>query len=264
MDNIFINEALTIGINNFLNNTNKDDFITIIVSTLVNIYGQLDIINPYKTNSENSFDENITKFGFTKEKLSIFKQHVENFYLSKDDKPNKYFNEIEKELIDMYFYKFKSIKQDDTDLDSFKKNIQFEGTILNEIYSINKKEINKYFNYKIKNKIMNINYNLIANNILNKEAYSYVGYSYDNIKNMNEMELDVINRKVFDYFKIDINREDRFLRLQQAIEYYKDIKKENIEDDKIKENGYVEFILLTAFVSISILVLAIIVGVLSR
>lgn len=264
MDNIFVNEAITVGINNFLNNTNKDDFETIIISTLVNIYGQLDIVNPYKTNSENSFDNNITKFGFSKEKLSIFKQNVENYYLSKENKPNKYFNEIEKQLIDMYFYKYNSVKQDETDLNSFKSNIQFENTNLNNIYSTNKKEIVRYFNYKMKNKELNLKYDLVDNNTLNKEAYSYIGYSYDNVKNMNEMELDAINRKVFEYFKIDINREDRFLRLDQAIEYYKNYKKEEVDNDQKQENGYVEFILLTAFVSISILILAIVVGVLSR
>ena len=77
--NFFINEAFTIGIKNYLEKNNSNDFITNIIETLINIYGELDIINPYKTNTESgmgSFDENITKFGYSKENLSLFKQNT--------------------------------------------------------------------------------------------------------------------------------------------------------------------------------------------
>ena len=84
--NIFVNDAINEGILNYINNINSDDFITIIIKTLISIYGELDIINPYKTNTESglgSFDENITKYGYKLEELSLFKQNVMNFYLTK-------------------------------------------------------------------------------------------------------------------------------------------------------------------------------------
>ena len=50
--NIFVNEAITSGIENYLNKVNDDDFMTIVIKTLISIYGELDIINPYKTKNE--------------------------------------------------------------------------------------------------------------------------------------------------------------------------------------------------------------------
>ena len=154
---IFVNEAINEGITNFVEGKNPEDFTTIIISTLVNIYGQLDIVNPYKTKSEKSFDSNITKFGYTKEDLSLFKQNVLNFYLSKDEKPNKYFNKVEKQLIDMFFIKMNKMQLSESDINTFNSYIQYEGTKLNDIYSANKKEIKKYYNYKNKFRSFNSN-----------------------------------------------------------------------------------------------------------
>lgn len=259
-DNIFVNEAINSGILNFINNTNSNDFTTIIIKTLIHIYGQLDIINPYKTNSESSFDDNITKFGYKKEDLSIFKQNVMNFYLSINEHPNKYFNEIEKQLIDMYFIKVKKTKQDIIDIENFKKMIQFESTELNSLYSINNGEISKYFSFKSKLNSCNIKYYLIENNTLNKEAYEFLGYSYDNINNMNNQQIAEINKKIFEYFKIDDTKDDKYLRVDQAIAYYKQFPK---KQELKKENGYVELVLLSAFVLVSILAIIIVVVVLS-
>lgn len=259
--NIFINEAINEGILNYLNNANNDDFITIIIKTLISIYGELDIINPYKTNTESglgSFDENITKFGYSLEELSLFKQNVMNFYLTKNEMPNKYFNEIEKQLIDMYFCRISSI--DKKGEDSFKTLIQFEGTNLNMIYSINKEEIKRYFDYKNKMLNTNINYIVIENNTLNKEAYEILGYSYDNIISMNEQQLFDINNKVFEYFKINQSSDDKYIRLDQAVEYYKQFPK----NTKKSENGYVEFLLLSGFIAVSLLIVTVVVGVLAR
>lgn len=259
--NIFINEAINTGILNYLNNINNGDFITIIIRTLISIYGELDIINPYKTNTESglgSFDENITKFGYSIENLSLFKQNVINFYLTKNTKPNKYFNIIEKSLIDMYFCKINSINKSDEN--SFVNLIQFEGSNLNTMYSTDKEEIRRYYDYKNKMLSTNIKYTALENNTLNKEAYEILGYSYDDIIKMNDEQLCDINNKVFEYFKIDQSSDDRYIRLGQAIEYHKQFLKEEVKT----ENGYVEFLLLSGFVALSIFVIIIVVGVLAR
>jgi hypothetical protein len=261
--NFFVNEAVSVGINNYLNNSNNNDFITIVIKTLVIIYGELDIINPYKTNTESglgSFDDNITKFGYSKENLSLFKQNVMNFYLSKNEHPNKYFDKIEKDLIDMFFLKLKTIDKEKINVSEFKNILQFENTDLNKLYSCNKDEIRRYYNFKNKMSSTNITYNIEDNATLMKEAYEMVGYSYDNIIKMNEQQLFDINNKVFEYFNIDQSKEDKYLRLEQAVEYFKDFPKENVKS----ENGYVEFLLLSGFISVSLLVILIVVGVLTR
>ena len=259
---IFVNEAINDGITNFMEGKNPEEFTTIIISTLVNIYGQLDITNPYKTKSEKSFDSNITKYGYGKDELSLFKQNVLNFYLSKDEKPNKYFDQIEKQLIDMFFVKLKKVKQNESDINVFKSYIQFEGNKLNDLYSRNKSEIRKYYNYKAKLLSFDVTYKMEEQNKLNREAYENLGYSYDNVINMSDQELVLINKKVFDYYNIDSTSEDRFLRLDQAVAYFKQFPKK--VEPKKEQNGYTVIILLVAFVIISILSIAIVVGVLSK
>ena len=256
---IFVNEAINDGIINSMEGKNPEEFTTIIINTLINIYGQLDIVNPYKTKSEKSFDSNVTKFGYSKEELSLFKQNVLNFYLSKEEKPNKYFDQIEKQLIDMFFTKMKSVQLSETDINSFNSFIQYEGTKLNELYSINKKEIN---NYKKKLMNFNVNYKLEEQNKLNKEAYETLGYSYDNISNMSDQELVLINQKVFDYYNIDATKDDRYLRLNQAVAYFKQFPKK--VETKKTANGYTAFILIVSFVIITMLSIAIVLGVLSK
>jgi hypothetical protein len=66
-----------------------------------------------------------------------------------------------------------------------------------------------------------IKYTAVENNTLNKEAYEILGYSYDNIASMNEDQLYDINNKVFEYFGIDQSNEDKYIRLEQAVKYYK-------------------------------------------
>ena len=263
--NIFINEAFNEGILNYLNNLNMNDFTTVIIKTLISIYGELDIINPYKTNTESglgSFDENITKFGFSKEELSVFKQNVMNFYLSKNEKPNKYFNEIEKQLIDMYFFKNKIGDKEKLENDKVVENLLFENSELNKIYSTDKEEIKRYFDFKCMMSSTNLEYLIIEkSNSLPIEAYEMAGFSYDEIIKKNQNQLFDINNKVFEYFNINQSKEDKILRLEQAIAYYKEFPK-SVKNKE--ENGYVEFLLLSGFIAISLLVITIVVGVLVR
>ena len=257
--NTFINEAFTIGITQYLENKENNDFLTVVIKTLINIYGELDIINPYKTNTESGmggFDENLTKFGYTREDLSLFKQEMMDYYLTKNQIPNKYFNKIEKDLIDMFFLKIRSVNHDENTFNSFKSYLMF-----NNEKSIDKTEIERYFSYKLKMVNTDIKYQLVENNTLNKEAYEILGYSYENIINMSKEQLFDINNKVFDYFKIDQNSQDKYLRLDQAIMYYKEFGE---KEEKKAENGYVEFLLLSGFIAISILTITVIIGVLAR
>ena len=261
--NIFINEALNSGIVNYLNKENSDDFITVIVDTLVSIYGELDIINPYKTKNESSiggFDYNLSKYGYSKENISIFKKNVMNFYTTKEQKPNKYFNLIEKNLIDMFFSKYKSVDKSKLDIELFKSKLTFEGNPLNEMYSDDKNEIEKYYNLK-KNEIdYNITYEMIVEDKLSDEAYTSLGYSLDNIKDMNEQQILEINNKIFEHYNINKDSEDRYVRLEQALEYYKEFPKK--QEEPKKENGYTEIVLILGFVLGSLITIAIIVGVL--
>ena len=72
-DNIFVNIAIQDAIETYMNYKQTTDnemffsFPVMVIRTLIAIYGELDIINPYRTKNEDrmgGLDENLTKFGF--------------------------------------------------------------------------------------------------------------------------------------------------------------------------------------------------------
>lgn len=261
---IFINEAIQEGITNYLNHTNENDFITIIIKTLIAIYGELDIIHPYRTKTESGlggFDENICKFGYSKDDLSLFKQHVLDFYQTKDTKPNPNFNKIEMELIDLFFMKMKNGTKENFDDQEFLSFIQFENTPLNQMYSTNKDEIKKYYTFKKSQYMNKVEYKRIKVSKLTKEAYEMAGISLDKLDKMNDQELLDANNKVFEYFNIQSSSEEKYIRLEQAISYYKEFPDLKVKKDS---NGYIEFLLLSGFIAVSLVVILTIVGVLIR
>ena len=64
---MFINEAINNGIINYINYTENKDvnnahiFEFLLTKTLVNIYGDINIIYPYKSKNEEAFRENLNK-----------------------------------------------------------------------------------------------------------------------------------------------------------------------------------------------------------
>ncbi len=261
-DNFFINEAIEEGINNYLNKTNKNEITTIVINALIIIYGELDIVNPYKTDTESglgSFEQNIIKFGYSLEDLSYFNQNLMNYYVSKENIPNKYINEVIKNLIDMYILRVKSFNNDFNDEQLFLDNTINNTNIIR--YSQDHEEIKKYYSFKKYELLNNIEYIKEEKNNVYKDAYEMIGYSYDNVVNMNIQEINNINKKVYEYFNIDPLAEDKDSLLEKAVLYYKEFPK--VEENK-SENGYVEFLLLSGFIAVSILVVTVIVGVLMR
>jgi hypothetical protein len=78
---------------------------------------------------------------------------------------------------------------------------------------------------------------------------------------MADDKINELNEEVFKYFEIDTTKDDKYLRLEQAIKYYDEYPK----DGQNKEaNGYVEFLLLSGFISITLLVVIVLVGVVLR
>ena len=87
--NVFINEVFSRAIELYLKYKDKPNepeyhrFLVMAIRTLVSIYGELDIINPYITQNEHNmggFDSNLTKFGFPKSDLEDFKKQFLIFF----------------------------------------------------------------------------------------------------------------------------------------------------------------------------------------
>ena len=159
----FINLAVSKAIENYLKYKGKleepifSTFPVFVIRTLIYIYGELDIINPYITQNEHNmggFDSNLAKYGFSLEKIQDFKNQflVYEQELSTNKIPNTAFLKIEKYLIEMYFCKQKTMHLPIESQEEFKtylylpENQQpFIQEELNRVI-IDKNELSLYFN----------------------------------------------------------------------------------------------------------------------
>ena len=111
---IFINDALNEAVVTYVKSKNKtnskeyNSFLSCIMRMLVIIYGEEDILKSYSTKDFKLFDNTLTKYGYSIENVNKFKTFMDNFYkidMGQKDrtvkKKNKFFNAIQKLLIDM-------------------------------------------------------------------------------------------------------------------------------------------------------------------
>ena len=251
----FISKEFTLAIESFL--ATKDQklssslsFPVIIIRTLVEIYGELEIINPYLNKNvslQNGFDENIMKYGFSKEKLNDFKKCFDSFCRTSKERSNIFLVKIEQYLIEMFFLKKKKIGLLEGELENFKKYICLStNTYLTD-----------YTNYYLEDTTC-LDYYLARQNYISEhtfdltpvkkatlfiDAYLLLGYTVDEISKMTSEELEEANHKVYAFFKIDENEENKRDLLIDAVNYYK-----KYGNRLTSGNGYVDLLLLISVV----------------
>lgn len=111
---IFINDALNQALVSYVKGKKKihsaeyNSFLSCVMRMLVIIYGEEDILKSYKTKDFNLFDSTLAKYGYSLDNVDKFKAFMNNFYkidMGQKDrvvkKKNKFFNAIQKLLIDM-------------------------------------------------------------------------------------------------------------------------------------------------------------------
>lgn len=119
-NNVFLNKAFNESFKLYIDNKDKVDsleynsFMCVVVRLLVMIYGEDDIINYYKAYDENSFNTLMLKYGCSVEDYSSLVNNYGKYYnfgLKQEKKAikkkNKYFNLVQKSLIDLLVLKNK-------------------------------------------------------------------------------------------------------------------------------------------------------------
>ncbi len=82
---VFINNAINNGILNYLNSIENKEvdkthiFEFFVVKILINIYGEINIINPYKLGKEDSFKKNLILFGLKESDMEMFIKYMDNY-----------------------------------------------------------------------------------------------------------------------------------------------------------------------------------------
>lgn len=268
--NIFVNEAFTMAIKKYLDNKSTPDskefnsFLVIVIRALTLIYGELDIVNPYRTNHVTGlggFDTNIKKFGLSDEQLNDFKSDVLKYHQNENNVEilKSFFIHIQRILVDMFILKKSHVLVSDEEVNNFKlllyfndDNNEFKKSLYN-LLTPNSNEIIDYLNSKLfeqKHNFVLTEYKDIA---LSQEAYQIAGYNIVEVMNMSDKEIENINNKVYHFFRIKSSDLNKRKRLEDAISYYK-----KYGSTITSGNGYVDMLLLSGIVATGLMVFIII------
>ena len=235
-EELFINEALDEAIKLYIASSFNQDgltynsFLVVVIRTLVLIYGEDRILNPYYLKDEEAFYHNLTIYGYNLTDVLLFRDALLNFYQeeklnkkNKYQKPITYFQTVIEYLIDMFI-----LKKGNTNV-----NYLEEEQFLNLIY-INNVDPYRY-SYK---------YLMDKNNFIEKYYYTKLN-NFDVTKTINialeDLEIAPIPKE-----KVNLLEEINML----------------FKTKLTSGNGYVDILLLmsvivTSFSVISILVLCI-------
>lgn len=269
MEFVFINEAFDSAIKDYLKVSKDYDeilansFKVVVLELLACIYGEIDIINPYILKNEQSFLQNITRFGYSKEEYEEFKKEFLNYYKIEEEnktlslkKYNPYFIEVQKRLIDMFFEKRKSYKVSLEEEEKF-FNLLYTSKVTNPLKSsynfLTAKDIREVEGYYYdKKEIEEEEKKPKKANVLNLEAYEILDYSLTEIANMDAESVDKINGNVYSFFDIDEDDENKTDLLNMAVYNYK-----KYNSRLTSGNGYVDILLVMGIVVTGILILGI-------
>lgn len=270
MNEVFINEAFTKALNDYQDNKDSQNgivfnsFLTVVIRLLVCIYSELDLVNPFVTESESALISNLTKFGYSKENVDNFFANIQSFYdIDRENsslmikKENPFFVEIQKQIIDMLVCKKMNFHITNKDTEAFFELLYTEKTVdplrlsFNYLTAKDVSEVEKYFQKEMAENIPAVE--TPEKTILNARGYEVLGYDLTTIKSMSKEELDKINHQVYDYFKIRENAINKEYLLEKAIENY------DKENNKVTSgNGYVDILLIMGAICTAIMVLSIV------
>lgn len=258
---IFINQAFTDALNLYITNKQTEEtqtfwaFSVVVIRSLIAIYGELDIINPYRANNENQmggFDDNLMKFGFPKEKLQQFKADLQNYINACETGtfPNPYFYKIEALLIDMFFCKKKTVTITEEELQNFQSLLyttQNQNQMIQQEITKNTNQpehISRYWQSKWFEHNHDFQFMPYKQNTLLPEAYNILGYTLESIAQMDAQTLEQLNNQILSFFKIEVNDPNREERLREAVTYYK-----QYGSSITTGNGYVDMLLLLSMIA---------------
>ena len=199
MDKVFINEAFTKAINDYLKSSDNiqgvtyNSFLVVVLRSLVSIYSELDIVNPKVMDDAELLKDNLSKFGYSKTDVEVFLSNLQLFldFEKENEKrsvknKNPYFIIIQKELVDMlikkklnfYLTEAEVIEFYDLLYTPYSKNPL--RVSYNFLQASDVLEVDRYFKIQMKENIKVILPK--EKHYLNVKAYELLNYSFDDIK----------------------------------------------------------------------------------
>lgn len=229
-NNVFINLAIDSSIKKYitLKETNDyklaHDFLVYSIGVLIYIYGEENILGLYEKNDTQSFEYLLSKYNVEPYYVNKFITDFEKFYIIDNadqlNIENPYFIYIQEDLINMYLAKYQALKFDAKKLDKFKEmlytpinNDSFMQEY-NQKMTDNQDYILNYYQSKVNDILNPLEFTLERNNVLSDEVYEAFGLTKEKRDKLSFKELDTINNKIFNYFKvspIEVNVNEKIL-----------------------------------------------------
>ena len=261
MDNkYFVNEAFSYAVNEYLNSKNMPEsenynsFFAVVIRSLMAIYDELDILNPYYFNDEELLYTNLTKYGYGNVEIGELFKELQKYYEQENDDG---FVFIEKRLVDMFIEKYKNMNLSESQIETFRSLIygpHAQSPLMvsyNFLMTNNPNEILDYFEKKLAENVK-VEPEPIKET-LNLEAYEILKYSLEDIKNMSANELDSVNKKIYKYFDINANAINKKYLLDKAVYDYNHPK-----SALSTGNGYVDILFILSIIATLVMVIFII------
>jgi len=267
----FINEAFEKAVTDYLNSKDKKEgviynsFLVVVIRLLINIYGELDILNPYQIKSEVAFDDNLMKYGMSKDKVLEFKRLLDGFYRierknmsSVKREVNIYFIEVQKMLIDMFNLKRLNFGLTESDRKEFFDLLYTPGTSnalrlsYNFLNAENVYEIAEYFKVSMEKEAEVPKISEKEKDLLPFETYKLFGVNISDISKMSESDVENLNSQIYESFDISENAINKDYLLEESIKAFK------MQNNKVTTgNGYVDILLVMSVIVTTIMVVVI-------
>ena len=204
----FVNKFIDNSIQNYLLLRGKEEydkahlFEIFVIRALVKIYGEINIMNPYKIKSENSFKCNLLMYGLTEKEMNEFFDNCELYekWLDSNDATKTDLTiKIEKILIDMLIIKARKYSFSDEELAFFNKFFDPVNNTLAKMHSLITTDNDIIPNYWRKKKLgldSKIDLVDVRTDLLASDDYESYGIEIKNVEKLDHKQVMNINSKI--------------------------------------------------------------------
>lgn len=262
MKTYFINEAFEKAVNDYVASKNKPEgkvynsFLVVVIRMLINIYGELDILNPFHIKSVDALHNNLKKYGASDDDIHKLEDLLQQYLLTESEPgSNQAFIDIQKMLIDLFTLKRLNFGLTENDSKDFFDLLYTPGSssVLRQSYNYLKSEniyeIAEYYkeSFNTKPKIVEEEKNLLGFDI-----YRLFNISIADLSRMNSSEVENLNNQIYQSFDINKNAINKEYLLNEKIS---EIKRQN--NPITTGNGYVDILLIMSVIVTGIMVVVI-------
>ena len=223
MNNYFINDSIHNGLSNYLlikqgKDYNKAHIFEVyIIRCLCKIYGDINILNPYRIGNANSFKSNLIMYGLPVNEMEIFIKLMDDYSKWLNSKKNvgktDITSKIEMILVNMIIERNKTIKFTDKEIEFFDKYFDPKNNNFSTLHSLITKDVNIVPMYWARKKALlnnNLKFKRIRNDLLSSDLYNKYGIDKDEMSKISDDKVKNINNRILENERIKEQRSKKF------------------------------------------------------